>query len=92
MQVHDAHGVLVPNGQIKVSFHVSGPASLAAVASGDPLDLTSTFIDTRRTYRGRMVGIVRPGSATTAPTSGTVTVTASSPGLPDAKVSIQIEQ
>jgi len=89
-QVVDEVGIPVPEAAIDVVFDVVGPAELAAVGSGDPQDTGSFHADTRRTYRGRCVAIVRPGSANAPVVGGTVVVKARAAGMLEATVTISV--
>jgi len=92
VQVVDAAGIPVPDAAVDVTFEVAGPAELAAVGSGDPQDTGSFHAATRRTYRGRAVAIIRPGTANKGLSEGTATLKASAAGLTSASVSIIIGQ
>ena len=97
-EIVDADGVLVTCADEHagsdctpptVTFSVSGAGELSAVGSGDPIDPGSFNGQDRKTYRGRATAIVRPGKlgdATVEP--GTIHVTASAPGLGEAKLQI----
>jgi len=85
----DSRGIPVPTAAIPVAFTVGGDGELAAVSSGDPTDPSSFFSSTRTTYRGVAIGIIRPGSARDGvPTSGTITIKATAPGLPGVQTSV----
>ena len=76
---------------LKVSFEVVGDAELAAVGSGDPLDVSSFQATTRETYRGTATAIIRPGKTGAQPSAGRVTLTASAEGMSADAILILIE-
>lgn len=81
--VVDANGLVVPTASNNVTFTVTGPATLAGTGNGDPACHTNDKDATRPAYHGWVLGVVAGGDST-----GTVTVTASSPGFQT--VSLQI--
>jgi beta-galactosidase len=68
----------------RVSFALDNmaDAEIAAVGSGDPLDVDSFLGSSRRTYRGLATAIIRPGKTgrEAPPTAGTLTLTAAAAG------------
>ena len=72
-------------------FSVKGPGELAAVGSGDPADVGSFHVPNRRTFLGKAVAIVRPGSLSNPPTAGTITVTATADGLKSGSATITVQ-
>ena len=76
----------------EITFHVDGDGELAAVGTGDPLDLSSFAASSRRSFRGRAMAIVRPGKtgAAAPPTRGELTLSADAPGLKGAKVVVTV--
>eukprot|EP00051_Salpingoeca_urceolata_P020621 m.311632 g.311632 ORF g.311632 m.311632 type:complete len:1102 (-) comp19654_c1_seq4:111-3416(-) len=84
-QLVDSNGVLYPADDVQIAFSLSSDdAELAAVGTGNPNDVSSTRDNVHGTHWGACVAIVRPRRA------GTVTVTASSPGLADGTVTINM--
>ena len=75
---------------VKIHFKVEGDAELAAVGTGDPLDLSSFLASERDTYRGTATAIVRPGKTGAMPSAGKVTVTASAAGLKSASIVLNV--
>ena len=75
---------------VDVAFEVAGDAELAAVGSGDPLDVSSFLAGHRYTYRGLATAIVRPGKTGASPAKGTVRVTASAAGLKGAVIELTV--
>lgn len=81
----DANGVFVPTATNSITFAVSGPARIAGVDNGDPIDTTNYTLPTRKAFSGKALAIVQstgsPGKITVSATSsgispGSVTVTA----------------
>ena len=85
VDVLDAAGRVNPLAADVVTFAIAGDAALAGTSNGDPACLTNNKATTRAAFHGKLVAVVLGGSA-----AGTVTVTASAPGL--APVSIDIPQ
>ena len=79
----DAEGRLQPNAQDEVSFALTGPGALAAVANGDATSDEPYVGSSRHLFRGRALVVVRAAEA-----AGSVTVEATAPGLGGAKVKI----
>lgn len=80
--VQDADGVLVPTGTNSITFAVSGPGKIAGVDNGDPTDTTAYVSPTRKAFSGKALAIVQSTG-----TAGQITVTATSSGLTQGKVS-----
>lgn len=87
VEVLDKEGNLVTgeNGNLPISFSVSGPAELIGVESGNMYDLSSTKIPLRKAYGGMLLGIFRAEKA------GKFSVTASTEGLPPAEIIVSVE-
>jgi beta-galactosidase len=82
-RVVDAAGTLVPDAENLITFHLTGPAVLAAVDNGDPQSHESFHTPQRHAYNGTCLAIVR------AADSGPITLTATAAGLADGSVQIQ---
>jgi beta-galactosidase len=78
----DAHGTIVPDAAVSVSFKLDGVGEIAALGNGDPQDIDSVQGTERLTWRGKSIAILRPKGTK----SGSITLTASAQGLPDATV------
>ncbi len=76
----DKKGRCVPTAIGKVTFAVTGDATIAAVSSGNHQSDELNVTDTRELYNGSCMVILRAGL-----TSGEVTVTATAEGLKTAK-------
>ena len=89
-EIVDANGVLLPTASIELTFRVTGASGeLAAVGSGDPADAGSFYQGVRTTYLGKAVAIVRPGTPSTAPAAGEVTLHVTGGGM-TASVSVRM--
>ena len=83
VEVVDAAGLVVDT-DATVTFEVlSGPATLAGTANGDPSTLVNNLSPTRPAFHGLALGVLRGGAD-----AGTVTVQASAPGLPPVSLSV----
>ena len=81
-EIVDANGVLLPTASIELTFQVTGASGeLAAVGSGDPADAGSFYQGVRATYLGKAVAIVRPGTSSTAPAAGDITLQVTGGGM-----------
>jgi len=79
----DSAGRVVPTASNFITFTTEGPGSVVGVGNGDP----SSHEPDRASSRSAFMGLVRAVvQSTNQP--GTITVTATSPGLASAKVSI----
>jgi beta-galactosidase len=86
VELIDAEGRLNPVADKLVTFEISGPGKLAAVASANPTSTESFQLPRRTTWRGQCMVIVQSGTE-----KGELTVTARSEGLPDKEIIIGIE-
>ena len=85
VKVVDARGDVVPAASQLVKFSVSGPAEIAGVDNGDAASLLPLQASEMKAFSGQCLAIVRARSGT----GGRIELTATSEGLPDAKVEIQ---
>ena len=76
VNILDRDGNSVPWANNLVSFRIEGPAKNIGFDNGDPLDLSSTKIDSRKAFNGKCLLILQSTGKT-----GTVKVEVSSPGL-----------
>lgn len=81
----DADGVRNYSKDTEVSLNIEGPAALVGYASGNPTDCEPFHLLRRKTFRGRALLVLRASGQ-----DGTVSVTASAPGLAQGKLSIKI--
>lgn len=80
----DAQGVVVPAAVQPVTFAAAGPGVIAAVDNADRADPAPFPALERRLFQGRCLALVKA----TAP-AGTITISASAPGLGRAEVTLQ---
>lgn len=82
--VLDAQNRVVPTAGNAVSFAVSGSARVAGVGNGDPSDHDPDKASQRRAFNGHCLAIVQSDGR-----AGSVTLTATSPGLRPATISLR---
>jgi beta-galactosidase len=82
--VVDANGDVVPQASNTVTFSVSGPGKIVSTDNGDPTDFTVFPSPSRKAFSGLVLSIVRPNAGA----SGDITVTATSPGLTNASITL----
>ena len=63
VEILDQDGNLVPDGDLPVSFTISGNGEVAGAGSGSPTDMHSFKSTTVTTFRGRALIILRPKGA-----------------------------
>jgi beta-galactosidase len=80
----DAQGRVVPTASNQVSFSIDGPASVAGVGNGDPASHEPDRASQRYAFNGWCMALV---SATNS--AGPISLTANSPGLTPATLSLQ---
>jgi beta-galactosidase len=76
VEVVDQNGAVVPDASNEVTFSVTGAGELTGTGNGDPACHVSDKSATRPAYHGLVLGVVQAGSST-----GTITVSATAPGL-----------
>ena len=84
-EIADAEGRLVPGAENLVKFTVEGNGSMIGVDNGNPFDHDSYKLLQRKAFNGLGLAIIR---STTKP--GTIKITATSDGLKDDSVVIEI--
>ena len=87
VEVVDAAGAVVPGADTQVTFSLSGPATLAGTANGDPSSLEPNTGTSRRAFHGLVLAVVRGGAV-----EGNVSITASAPLAGFAPVSLVVPQ
>ena len=80
----DANGIPCPWADALVTFKTEGAGVLAAVDNGDRADSAPFQATERKLFQGECVALVKASAD-----SGTITVTASAPGLADASVKLE---
>lgn len=80
----DANGDIVPQASNTITFSVTGPGKIVATDNGNPSDFTVFPSLSRKVFGGLVLSIVRANTGA----SGDIVVSASSPGLPNASVTL----
>ncbi|HEY3267194.1 MAG TPA: beta-galactosidase GalA [Armatimonadota bacterium] len=83
VDVVDAKGRVVPTAGNAVTFGVSGPGAVIGVGNGDPSSHEADKASRRSAFNGHCLAIVQAGAR-----PGRITVTASSPGLRPAAITM----
>jgi beta-galactosidase len=83
----DAEGNVCPNADNLIKFAVSGAGMIQAVDNGNIISHEAYQASERKAFQGSCIALVKATAAT-----GTITLKASVPGLPDATASIQISK
>jgi beta-galactosidase len=86
VEVVDHQGQVVPDAVFDVTFQVSGAGELAATGNGNAHNVDSFRQPHRHTWHGRALAILRP-----AKHPGTVTLTATTPGLHAARLTLRVD-
>ena len=82
-EITDEKGNVVPYANIPVHFELSGAATLEAVGSGDPVDMSSFHLSVRKSFRGRCLAIIRTNGK-----KGNIQLKASGAGLEAGAVTV----
>ena len=85
VKVEDKKGLMVPQADNHIQFEIEGPGEIVAADNGDPIDLTSFQSHDRNAFNGLALVIVRAKAGQT----GTIVLSAKSPGLKAAKIKIR---
>lgn len=85
ISLKDTNGNFVANARNRVEISVSGPGRLIGLDNGDSTDYEEYKGTSRKLFSGKLLAIIAP---TNEP--GTITVTASSKGIPDASIEIEV--
>ncbi len=83
VEVLDKSGVRHPNANNLVEFKIEGPATLAGVGSGNPVNVASFQRPQCRTFEGRCIAVIKAGRK-----PGRITLTASSRGMVSDRVTV----
>ncbi len=87
VEVVDDEGNVIPwADDVTIHFEISGQGKLAGVGNGNPADMASFQQPVRKTYMGKCLAIVRPGSA-----AGKITVKATSEGLKEESIDVTVK-
>jgi beta-galactosidase len=84
VRVIDKSGFTVPTANNNIKFEIEGPGEIVATDNGDPTDFVPFPSHERKSFSGLALVIIRSNAGD----SGTITVTAKSPGLKEAQVVI----
>lgn len=87
IEVTDRLRNLVPDAAIPLRISVSGEGKLIACGNAAPDDLVSFNNPDLKTFRGKALAILQPGTET-----GNMYLTVKAEGLPEAKVEVQISE
>ncbi len=85
VRVADQNGLTVPTANNPIKFEIDGPGEIIATDNGDPTNFVPFPSHERKAFSGLALVIVRSKPAD----SGSITVTAKSPGLKDAQMVIK---
>lgn len=91
VRVLDSSSRLVLDGNISVSFEVSGNAEIAAAGNADPFNAAGFHSNSCVTYWGECLVILRPGSASSKPSPGKVVLSAKTDQFGLISISIAIQ-
>lgn len=86
VEVVDAKGVRDPRAVNQINFHVEGAGSIAGVGNADPLSTDSYQLPEHQCWEGRCLVILRSGRE-----KGLLTLKVSAEGLPDNKVTVNVD-
>jgi len=86
LRILDSNGRVVPRGNNRIQFEISGPGEIVATDNGDPADLEAFPSTTRNAFNGLAIVMVRATKET-----GAIKVTARSAGLTLAQVVINAQ-
>jgi beta-galactosidase len=84
VDIRDAQGNWVPDGEHEIHFSVEGTGSLAAVANANPAGMQSFRKPVSKTFHGRCLLIIRSGKK-----NGKTTIKASAEGMNTAQLIIE---
>jgi Beta-galactosidase/beta-glucuronidase len=86
VKVTDAEGNVVPNAENLVNFKVSGNAAIVGVDNGSPISHEPFKANYRKAFNGLCLAVLQSGEK-----PGKVTLTATSKGLEQASVDIELK-
>jgi beta-galactosidase len=84
VEIVDAQGRTMPTASNLVEFTVQGPANLIGLGNGDPRCIEMDKANKRSAFNGLCMAIVQAGRE-----PGSITVSATSPGLDQASITLQ---
>lgn len=83
VEITDEDGILVPNAELQLEFSIDGPGVIEGVDNANLKDLDSYVGNSRRTWNGRALVVVRGKKE-----AAKIKLTVSAPDLPDANIEI----
>jgi beta-galactosidase len=86
VRVLDKDGHICPNADNKILFSLDGPAKIAGLDNGDPINHESFQGTSHKAFHGLALAIVRAQDA-----GGTAKLTATTPGLESGSASIELK-
>jgi beta-galactosidase len=86
VSVLDAQGRIVPDSGNRVTFQLNGPGEILGVSNGDPVDHDTDKSNQRNAFHGHCIVVIEAGKE-----SGTIQLTASSPGLASRSVNFEVK-
>jgi len=84
IEITDKEGIFQPNAANRLQFKIDGAGVIAGVDNADMKDVDSYVENTRKAWHGRAMVVIK-----STRNAGNITLTVSSPGLPDAVQSIR---
>lgn len=84
IEITDRHGTLQPNAVNRLHFKIEGPGVIAGVDNADLKDHEPYVGDTRKTWKGRALVVIRSTRS-----AGDIKLTVTSPGLSEASLSMK---
>lgn len=88
VNVTDKDGMIVPLADNEIQFSLEGPGEIVATDNGDPTNFTEFHSHTRKAFSGKALVIVKGIDGG----KGEIIVTAQSPGLEKATVTVNTEE
>jgi beta-galactosidase len=85
VRITDGNGLTVPRANDPIRFSIEGPGEIVATDNGDPTSLVPFPSHEREAFNGLALAVIR----SKAGESGSIAVTAKSPGLNEAQVVIK---
>jgi beta-galactosidase len=86
VSILDGQGRVVPYAGNRVTFQLNGPGEILGVSNGDPADHATDKSNQRNAFHGHCIVVIKAGAQ-----SGTIQLTASSPGLGSGVVSVKVK-
>ncbi len=84
VELLDADGRTVPTADNQVTFHMTGPGSIAGVGNGNPSDHDPDQASQRHAFHGLCMVLIRAGEQ-----PGAIQLTATAPGLKSANLNLK---